>query len=85
MDYSWGALKLVAPWRPWWQHSTSAKGSRRVGQPGLSSVSSAEGKKGLESHKTFSFQMKEGGSLISINRGPSADNFSIRNLANSQI
>lgn len=45
----------------------------------------AKGKNGLEIYIAFSFQMKEVGLLISINRTPPADSFSIRNLANSQI
>lgn len=53
-------------------------------EPGLSFVNATKGKNGLEIFKIFSFQMKEVGLLISINRRPSADNFSIRHLAHSQ-
>lgn len=54
-------------------------------KPDLSFLNPTEEKNCLEIYKSFSFQMKKVGLLISINRRPSAVNFSIRNLANSQI
>lgn len=51
----------------------------------LSFLNPTKEKSSLEIYKNFFFQIKEVGLLISINRRPSADNFSIRNLANSQI